>query len=121
MKTYKQRCREFGLSWPWNATKGELKRILNEYYEFTNNQKNKYATIAEITGFSTDHIERISMNMDDLKKFVKLKGRLPTITERTEISTFRDFKFWFNHHMNGDDFNSVWVYPSEIYHLYHSL
>lgn len=112
MKTYKQRCLELGLSWPWNATKGELKSTLNKYYEFTNNQKTKYATIATITGLSTDEVQKISMNVDDLSKFVKFKGRLPTIDERKEIITFIDFKFWFNHHMNGDDFNSVWVYPS---------
>lgn len=122
MKTYKQKLRECGVHWDWNTTKGELKDLIRQYDIEKDEARKKNLKILEICGlpeyFDLNHIH---LHLDDLSKFVNFRKRLPTFEEVKAIGSHQNFSFWFNKEMNGDDFNSVWVYPSEIYHLYHSL
>lgn len=122
MKTYKTQLRELGLSWDWRATKGQLKALIRGYNDKQKIAYNKTKNVLKICGLSDDYdLNHIHLHIDDLAKFVNFRKRLPTFDEVKSIRSSINFKFWFNKEMNGDDYNSVWVYPSEIYSLYKSL
>lgn len=121
MKTYKQRLREYGLRWPYASTKGQLKALIRSHEQEIDVMVSKINTICEICTCDPFVLDCIHLHLDTLYMFVKFKLRLPTLEEVKEIRSFPDFKFWFNHHMNGTDNNSVWVFPSEIWTKYHSL